>query len=77
MNKIRSFITERSLGESFAFGISVRAWIAILLAGTVCWMSINAIEVKEPLYTLATIAIGFYFGRQSNSKTETKTQDSQ
>lgn len=75
MSKIRSFITERALGESFAFGISVRAWIALMLAGTVCWMAINVIKVEEPLYTLATIAIGFYFGRQSNPKPQAQPEN--
>jgi hypothetical protein len=76
MNKIRTFMTERSLGESLAFGISVRAWISLMLSGTVCWMAVNSVKVEEPLYTLATIAIGFYFGRQSNPKLTTPPETS-
>ena len=68
---IRKLITEASLGESFAFGLSVRAWIALSVVWTVCWMATHQLEVKEPLYSLALLTVGFYFG-QKTSRPETK-----
>lgn len=46
------------------FDVSVRALLAMLLTGTVCFMHLRSIEVKEPLYTLSTMAIGLYFGQK-------------
>jgi hypothetical protein len=50
--------------ESGFFGISIRGWITILLVSTVCFMSLKALEVKEPLYTLVSMACGFYLGQK-------------
>ncbi len=44
--------------------ISIRAILAIMLTITVCFMHITGVEVKEPLYTLSTMAIGLYFGQK-------------
>ena len=49
--------------HSLLFGVSIRAWIAVLVIGTVCFMSIREISIKEPLYTLAGLVVGFYFGQ--------------
>lgn len=46
------------------FDVSVRAVLAVMLTSTVCIMHLWAIEVKEPLYTLSTMAIGLYFGQK-------------
>ena len=51
--------------ESVAFGVSMRGWLAMLITLTVCGMSMMNIVVVEPLYTLCTVAIGFYFGQKS------------
>lgn len=67
-------MTESSLGESFAFGLSVRAWIALSLVWTVCYMAIYQLEVKEPLYSLALLAVGFYFGQRPNQPTQAKKE---
>ncbi len=50
--------------NSKILGVSLRGWIAVLITATVCIMSAFTIEVKEPLYTLAGLAIGFYFGQK-------------
>lgn len=50
--------------ESKIFGVSVRGWIAVTIISTVCYMSVRIIPVTEPLYTLCTMAIGFYFGQK-------------
>lgn len=46
------------------FDVSVRALLAVVLTLTVCVMHLSGIEVKEPLYTLSTMAIGLYFGQK-------------
>lgn len=50
--------------ESGVAGVSIRAWLALLLTGAVCAMALLGREVKEPLYTLSIVAIGFYFGQK-------------
>jgi hypothetical protein len=52
-------------------GISLRGIITLLIVLTVCVMSVSALEVREPLYTLAGMVIGYYFA-QSPKKQETK-----
>lgn len=51
--------------RSEAFGISVRGWLAIMLTITICSMSLMQIVVTEPMYSIATFAIGFYFGQKT------------
>ena len=51
--------------ESTLFNVSIRAWTLLLLVLTVCIMSVTGIEVKEPLYTLVGLAVGFYFGQKT------------
>lgn len=57
--------------ESYAFGMSMRGWLALLLTFSVCLLSVMGQEVNEPLYGLAYMAIGFYFG-QSKKNVEVK-----
>lgn len=49
--------------HSTIFGVSIRGWISVIVVLTVCAMSMGKIDVKEPLYTLAGLIIGFYFGQ--------------
>jgi len=51
-------------GESKLFGVSIRGWIAVVLIQTVCVMSVLKIAIVEPLYSMALLAIGFYFGQK-------------
>lgn len=48
--------------DSKIFGVSFRGWLAFVIVFTVCMMSLMAMKVDEPLYTLCTVAVGFYFG---------------
>ena len=57
--------TDQPPQDSQLVGVSVRAWLAILLTITVCVMALLTLKVEEPLYTLATIALGFYFGQKN------------
>ena len=45
-------------------GISLRGLLAIAVILTVCYMSIAKTPVVEPLYTLCTVVVAFYFGHQ-------------
>ncbi len=59
--------TESKPDSGFRFGnfdMSVRALLAIMLTATVCFMHMTGLEIKEPLYTLSTMAIGLYFGQK-------------
>lgn len=75
MNHIRNIMTERAMGESVAFGISVRGWIVMTLIGTVCYMGVKQIDVKEPLYSLALIGSGYYFGRIGTQRPNAQRPD--
>lgn len=57
-------VDENVNGDSHFVKISVRAWIALILVLATCTMSIMAKEIKEPLYSLVTLAVGFYFGQK-------------
>lgn len=54
--------------SSTIWGVSLRGWIALLVVITVCVMSGFKIEVNEPLYTLAGLIVGFYFGQNQKKK---------
>lgn len=56
--------------ESHIFSLSARSLIALIVVLTVCYMSIRVTEVKEPLYTLAGLVVGFFFGQQTKPKTQ-------
>lgn len=61
--------------DSRVGGVSVRAWLVMLLCGTVCLQSVAGqvlgffltgeivIEIKEPLYSLSIAAASYYFGQ--------------
>jgi hypothetical protein len=58
---------DESKGQhSSLFNVSIRGWIAIGLTATVCGMSWSNITVVEPLYSMATLALGFYFGQKTS-----------
>ena len=68
MNEETTMITKTpengpSNGESNVGGVSIRAWIAIILVLEVCFMASFNKTVEEPLYSLAVMAVGFYFGQ--------------
>ena len=50
--------------ESTFMRVSVRAWLALLLTGTVCTMAMRALKVDEPLYSAFMLSLGFYFGQK-------------
>ncbi len=52
----------KTKAESTIGGVSVRAWIAVIVIVTVCLMSGLKITISEPLPTIAGLIVGFYFG---------------
>lgn len=56
---------------SHIFNLSLRGWICIMLVATVCFMSVSDIAVKEPLYTLVGMAMGYYFAQDKKKQSTT------
>jgi hypothetical protein len=50
-----------SAKESQVLGVSVRAWIALVLVFTICLLNGIGVDSTEPLRTLAIMAVQFYF----------------
>lgn len=61
--------------DSKIFGVSFRGWLAFIIVFTVCLMSLATMKVDEPLYTLCTVAVGFYFGSKQQSQSQTEKKD--
>jgi hypothetical protein len=59
---------DREQADSRPFGISMRGWLALIIVVTVCLLSGLQIEVVEPLYSMGTMALGFYFGQKVNQQ---------
>ncbi len=82
-DQVTATVTEKTtevIGDganaSNMFGVSIRAWLAILITVTICanwtanmvmamlgYTSVN-ITVPEPLYSAFTMVLGIYFGQQ-------------
>jgi len=54
--------------ESQIFGVSIRGWLALMIIGTVCYMSVMIKTVIEPLYSMSMLALGFYFGQATKKE---------
>lgn len=63
MNDETQQINKPTRDDSKLFGISLRGLIALIVVVTICAMSFCLVEVKEPLYTLGGLIVGFYFGQ--------------
>ena len=61
-------IIKEDVHECSFISISVRGWLAIILTGTVCLLSGFGVEIKEPLYSLAIMALGFYFAKSTTKQ---------
>lgn len=57
--------------ESMLLGMSVRSVGFLFIVGTCCWMAANQIDIKEPMYSVLTMAVGFYFGQKAGPKPTT------
>ena len=51
--------------ESKIFNMSVRAFIALLITGTLCFMSLLDLKITEPMYTVVTFVLGYFFGQKT------------
>lgn len=56
--------------ESQLMGVSIRAWLAVMLVFTVCLMAYLRTAVTEPLYTISIMAVSFYFGQKNQNQTQ-------
>ncbi len=66
--------------DSQVGGVSVRAWLVMMLCGTVCLLAVLnpvltyfatgdlVIEIREPLYSLSIAAASYYFGQTTKPK---------
>ncbi len=68
ITKTETTIQGPVLPDSQIGSVSVRAWIALLVAVTICIMSVIGKEVIEPLYGLGYLAFGFFFGQAKTNK---------
>lgn len=71
----------RAMDDSRICGVSVRAYLVLMLVATVCAGYIAnmilsylasgdiVLEVKEPLYSMAVAAIAYYFGQSQKKQT--------
>lgn len=64
MNPTDSPQSAASESGSTMFGVSIRAWLAVMLVSTVCAMAVMSNPVDEPLYSLSIMSVGFYFGQK-------------
>ena len=81
MNEETQITTRSTEGpqDSRVGGVSVRAWLVMMLCGTVCVQSIAGqvlgyfitgemvIEIREPLYSLSIAAASYYFGQMKKT----------
>jgi type IV secretory pathway VirB3-like protein len=54
--------------DSMFLGVSVRAWVMLIIVITVCTMSFMQLKVEEPLYSMVLVTISFYFGKSTQPK---------
>jgi len=69
-DETQTFRKGQENGDSRPFGISMRGWLALVIVATICLLSGLQIEVVEPLYSMGTMALGFYFGQKVNQNTK-------
>jgi hypothetical protein len=63
-------VTPAKASESHLFNVSTRAWITFMIVGTICAMSAKLMKVEEPLYSMGTMVLGFYFGQVTRPKAQ-------
>lgn len=51
--------------ESKIYGVSIRAWITVMMVTTVCLMSAMKATIVEPLYSGFLMGLGFFLGQKS------------
>lgn len=80
MNEGTEITTRTESHDSRVGGVSIRAWLVLMLCGTVCLLAVLnpiltyfatgdlVIEIREPLYSLSVAAASYYFG-QTTKKT--------
>jgi len=57
--------------ESHIASVSVRSIITMGVVATVCYMAVRALKVEEPLYSMAFLCLGYYFGQGRSLPSQT------
>ena len=66
-----SVVTGKPLADqSHILNVSARAWLAILVTYTLCFMSAAGIEVKEPFYSVSIAIVAYFFGQATKPRTQ-------
>ncbi len=55
---------EPKKAESAFLGISIRAWLALIIISTTCLLAGIGRSIEEPLYSMSIAALSFYFGQK-------------
>lgn len=55
-------------GSQF-LSVSVRAWLATLILGTICALCVMSVEPPAPLWTLAGAVVTYFFTQSSKPST--------
>jgi hypothetical protein len=78
--KGRDALADASTQDSRIYGMSVRAFLVLILVVTLCLMQLAnmflsylvsgeiVLDIKEPFYSAVTVSLGYYFGQNSKSK---------
>ncbi len=56
--------TKKEADESAAFGVSIRAWLALMLTATVCYLVIVGKPIESNFLANWAMALAFYFALQ-------------
>lgn len=54
--------------DSAFFGVSIRAWVTIIVTLTLCAMTLLQFKVVEPFYSASLFVLGFFFGQKTPTK---------
>lgn len=68
MSEETEILVKEEARESKLGSLSVRGLITLIVVVTVCGMSLGKIDVKEPLYTMVGLVVGFYFAQREKPK---------
>ncbi len=72
---VTTTLDDKPAQDSTIWGVSVRAWLVIMLVFTLCLSTLLNplfgylitgdlfIEIKEPFYSAVTISLGYFFGQ--------------
>lgn len=51
--------------SSSFLGVSIRAWVVLMVVVTMCIMAYRQVKIEEPFYSVIIMVVSFYFGKES------------